>query len=86
MPIHSQEKNMPKNDYHKVVKCPNGYSASIICNEGSYGGKDGKFTIAVLDKNGEITYKTPITSDVLGWLDFGDVAEILKKIESLPHE
>jgi hypothetical protein len=34
--------------------------------------------------NSEIVYDTPVTKDVVGYLDFADVADILKKIETLP--
>ncbi|NDC19246.1 MAG: hypothetical protein EBZ87_03145 [Microbacteriaceae bacterium] len=70
--------------YHKVVKFDNGYSASIVSHSGSYGGDDGLFEIAVLDKTGDIAYDTPVASDVVGYLDFADVAEIVNKIKSLP--
>lgn len=69
-------------DYQKIYSFDNGYGASVVCNLGSYGASDGLFELAVL-KNGEICYDTPITGDVVGWLDFAGVADILKKIESL---
>jgi len=70
------------NDYHKIYKFDNGYGASVVSNFGSYGGKDGLFEVAVL-KNGEMCYDTTITSDVVGWLDFDGVADILQKIKAL---
>jgi hypothetical protein len=69
-------------DYQKIYKFDNGYGASVVCNFGTYGAKDGLFEVAVL-KNDEICYDTPITSDVVGWLDFGGVADILNKIKAL---
>lgn len=70
-------------DYQKIYKFDNGYGASVVCGLGTYGAKDGLFEVAVLDRNGNITYNTPITADVLGWLDFDDVAKILNKIKAL---
>jgi len=70
-------------EYYKIVHFDNGYSASIICNPVSYGGKQGLFEIAII-KNGEIVYDTPLTHDVIGNLDFDEVANTLKKIEQLP--
>ncbi len=70
--------------YHKVLKFDNGYGASIVSHSGSYGGNAGLFEIAVLDKSGDIVYDTPVTSDVEGYLDFADVAEIVNKIKNLP--
>ena len=69
-------------DYQKIYKFDNGYGASVVCNFGTYGAKNGLFEVAVL-KNGEMCYDTPITSDVVGWLDFGGVADILNKIKAL---
>lgn len=55
-------------NYKVVHKFNNGYGVSIIRNEMSYGGKDGLFELAVLDSDGEITYDTEITDDVVGYL------------------
>jgi hypothetical protein len=70
--------------YHKVLKFDNGYGASIVSYGGSYGGNDGLFEIAVLDKRGHIAYDTPVTSGVIGCLDFADVVVVLDKIKNLP--
>lgn len=66
----------------------NGYGASIVSHSMSYGGKDGLYEIAVLNKEGEIVYDTPITNDVIGYLTEDEVTEILNNIEKLPllHE
>jgi hypothetical protein len=61
----------------------NGYGVSVISHTYSYGGKDGLFEIAVLDKKGEITYKTPVTNDVIGYLNPEEVTEIMKQVQSL---
>jgi len=70
--------------YYKVFEFDNGYSASIVSHSGSYGGNTGLFEIAVLDKRGMITYDTPVTNDVEGYLDFADVVAVLDKIKQLP--
>jgi hypothetical protein len=70
------------NDYKKVFKFDNGYEASVVSNEMTYGGKSGLFEVAVM-KDGEIVYNTPVTSDVVGWLDFAGVADILNQIKAL---
>lgn len=64
-------------------KADNGYGASIIQTTGSYGSKQGLWELAVLDNTGEITYNTPITNDVLGYLTEEEVNETLKKIKNL---
>jgi hypothetical protein len=70
-------------DYQKIYKFDNGYGASVVCNFGTYGAKDGLFEVAVLDSDGQIAYNTPITGDVIGWCDFEDVADVLNKIKAL---
>jgi hypothetical protein len=67
--------------YH--FKAENGYGASIIQTSYSYGGKQGLWELAVLDSNGEITYDTSITNDVLGYLSEEEVNETLEKIKNL---
>ena len=66
-----------------IVVFPNGYGASIVCHPFSYGGPEGLYEIAVLDGQ-RITYDTPITSDVLGYLSTKDVEKTLADIEALP--
>lgn len=70
--------------YAKEFKFDNGYGASVISHPGSYGGDNGLFEVAVLNAAGEITYDTPISADVIGFLDFAGVAEILNEIKRLP--
>ena len=65
------------------VRFPNGYGASAVRHEFSYGGRDGKWELAVLDRQGHLTYDTPITSNVIGWLDDDEVIDLLRKISEL---
>lgn len=69
--------------YKQTFHFANGFGASVICNKHSYGGHKGLFEVAVLNRDGEISYDTPITTDVVGWLTFGEVAALLKRIENL---
>lgn len=71
------------NDYHKIVSFPNGYSASVVSNAMSYGGNKGLFEVGVM-YDGNLVYDTPVTSDVVGFLDFAGVAKTLQEIEALP--
>lgn len=68
------------------ISFDNGYGASIICNSMSYGGSEGLYELAVLDSKGKITYDTPITNDVLGFLTPDKVSEVLIQIQSLPKK
>jgi len=61
----------------------NGYEVSVVKSEYTYGGKDGLYELAVLDSNGDLTYDTPITDDVIGYLREQDVTEVMEKIQQL---
>lgn len=61
----------------------NGYGASVVCSQSSYGGKKGLYELAVLDKDGYLTYDTPITNDVVGYLSPEQVTEYLFRIQDL---
>ena len=71
------------NQYQKIYTFNNGYGASVICNQSSYGSDNGLFELAVLDKDGKICYDTTITSNVIGYMTHDHVARVLKDIESL---
>jgi hypothetical protein len=70
------------NGIQAVVKFENGYGASVVNHTNSYGGKSGLYELAVL-KDGLITYDSPITNDVLGWLNEDEVTNFLTKIQQL---
>jgi len=67
-----------------LIEFQNGYGASIVKHQFSYGGKNGLYELAVLDKDGRIAYDTHITSDVLGYLNEDDVTDALVAIQQLP--
>ena len=61
----------------------NGYGASVVRSQYTYGGDTGLYELAVFGKDGHITYDTPITNDVLGYLKPEDVTDILEQIQLL---
>jgi hypothetical protein len=63
-----------------TIDFDNGRGASVVCASFSYGGKNGLYELAVLNDDG-ITYDTPITNDVIGWLRPQDVTDVLIKIQ-----
>lgn len=68
-----------RHEYH----FENGYGASVINNEHSYG-----LELAVLEKNDKnkwnLTYLTPITDDVIGYIDGEEgLKELLESIKNL---
>lgn len=65
------------------VQFDNGFGASIVKGPYTYGGDEGLYEIAVLDKDGSLTYETPITNDVIGHLTEDDVTNILSQIQNL---
>jgi hypothetical protein len=61
----------------------NGYGASVVIGEHTYGGRDGLYELAVLGKNGKLAYDTPITDDVEGYLTQQEVTDLMKLIQEL---
>jgi len=68
-------------------KFDNDYGASVIKHYGSYGYEEDLFELAVLffDDKGQshLTYNTPITNDVVGYLTNDKVLELLEQIKNL---
>jgi hypothetical protein len=67
------------------IEFDNGYGASVVKGPLSYGGKHGLYEMAVLDDSGNLTYDTPITNDVIGYLSEDEVNDYLTKIQELPN-
>lgn len=65
------------------IQFDNKYGASVVKNEYSYGGKNGLYELAVIDSNGNITYDTPITNDVIGYLTEDEVTTLMEQIQKL---
>lgn len=65
-----------------VFKFDNNYGASVIRHQYSYGGLKGLWEIAVL-KDDELDYTSPITNDIVGWLDQDGVTDTLFQISKL---
>jgi hypothetical protein len=61
----------------------NGYGVSVVCTPHTYGGDRGLYELAVLDSEGYLTYDTPITDDVIGYLRPEDVTDVMAKIQQL---
>ncbi len=76
-----------------IYRFANGFGASVIRGPYSYGGPKGLWELGVVqfaddpaDDEGRwaLTYDTPVTDDVLGWLTPNEVAELLVQIARLP--
>lgn len=84
-------KTLPGKEIKKGIqylfKADNGYGASIVKHQFSYGNKQGLWELAVIkydeDEEWDICYDTPITGDVLGYLTDAEVNETLEEIVKL---
>jgi len=77
-----KETNYLNNGVQHVYEFDNGYGASVIKHDYSYGGKSGLWEIAVLNE-GDICYTSGITEDVIGHLAWTKVEKILSEIKQL---
>lgn len=77
------ESNAVNGGYQIIYKFQNGYGASVVQHDMSYG-----LELAVIkykdDGQWDLTYETPITSDVLGHLTPEELKEHLDSIRKLP--
>ncbi|UDL15839.1 hypothetical protein QEH42_gp119 [Microbacterium phage Pumpernickel] len=69
---------------HVVVRYPNGYGASIVQNPYSYGVELAVLVFDSSDDDYDIVYDTPVTDDVIGYLNRETLTEVLAKIKALP--
>lgn len=76
------------NGYRQRFEFPNGYTASVVCHDNSYGNEEGLFEVALM-RDGVIVYgKWPVVSElgVTGYCTFAEVAFLLSEIEGLPAD
>jgi hypothetical protein len=66
------------------IQFDNGWGASVVCHNYSYGGKDGLYEVGVLASTGELHYINPVADgDVIGYLTEENVSEVLIRIQEL---
>jgi hypothetical protein len=75
--------------FYNGVQCrihfDNGYGASVVRHNYSYGGREGLYELAVLGENGKLHYDNPVANgDVRGHLTEEEVTDLLKQIQDLP--
>jgi hypothetical protein len=61
----------------------NGYGVSVVQTPTTYGGADGFYELAVIGKDEQITYESPITSDVEGYLNEIGITKLMEQIQKL---
>lgn len=79
-------------DAQFVYRFRNGYGASVVQNGTSYTADGRLWELAVIrfenaaDNSWDICYETPITNDVIGYLDPEDVITYLNRVGDLPPD
>ncbi len=76
---------------HGLIFFPNGYGVSVVRFKingryGSYTNNNNQWELAVIfgnENEWELTYNTPITNDVMGYLSSGEVTNIMKQVQEL---
>ena len=77
------------NGTQEIHRFDNGYGASKVMHDFSYGGDRNLWEIAVIKFTGDgawnwhIRYDTPITDDVLGYLTYTEAQAVLQQIKEL---
>lgn len=66
-----------------TVKFDNGWGASVVQHQYSYGGRDGLYELAVLDSDDNLSYVTDITDDVIGSRTESEIRTLLLRIANL---
>lgn len=61
----------------------NGYGVSVVKGPFSYGGDKGLYEVAILGKDGQLSYDTPIANDTIGSLTEEEVTDIMKRVQEL---
>lgn len=67
---------------HAIMYFDNGYGVSVVCGELFYSNGIDTYEVAILH-NGDITYSTDITEDVLGRQTADQVSEIMRRVQKL---
>ena len=84
-----KQMNSKHDGVQKIYRFDNGYGASVINSEHSYGGNSGLWELAVLKFKGKSNYNyslvfdTRITDGVIGALEDSEVDALLTWIESI---
>lgn len=72
-----------QNGMQMRAEFPNGYSVSVVSHAFSYGGEEGLWEGAVM-YGGRIVYDTPVTDDVIGWMNEDEVLTFCRSVADLP--
>jgi hypothetical protein len=82
-PIKERELN---GGIQKIYRFANGFGASVVQHQYSYGGDRGQWELGVIKFDGDdwdLTYDTDVTGDVIGYLEWSEVESYLDQIAAL---
>ena len=65
-----------------IFNFANEYGVSVILGECYYSNGIDTYEVAIL-KDGQITYDTPVTNNVIGYLKSSEVSEIMSQVQEL---
>ena len=82
--IESELNEAGEADFGEEYFFENKRGISVIRSPYSYGGRNGLFEVAILDKDGSLDYDSGISNDVIGWLDPENVVKLAKEVAELP--
>lgn len=68
--------------FHGTATFHNGFGVSVIDGEWFYCKGDGSNYELAVEYKDNLCYSTPITSDVLGWLEAEEVVEIMQRVQN----
>jgi hypothetical protein len=64
------------------IQFDNGFGASVVSHNYSYGGNEGLYELAVLNSTGDLVYDNPVADgDVRGYLSEEEVSALLIQIQ-----
>lgn len=67
---------------HAVMRFDNGYGISVVKGNMFYSNGIDTYEVGIL-KEGVLCYDTPITNDVIGYVNADEVSNIMKQIQEL---
>jgi len=76
-------KDHPLGGVQSIMMFDNGYGVSVVKTPHSYGGSRGRYELAVLGPDGNLTYDTPVTNDVLGYLSEKGVTDAMLEVQKI---
>lgn len=82
-------KKFSEENEQAIMFFPNGYGVSVLFGKQFYSNGIDTYELAVLkgdEREYNLTYKTPITRDVLGNLTEGEVTQAMIKVQQLEQQ